>query len=29
MLRVQEEKSAMMLASGEDEVIQIQEVLKF
>jgi hypothetical protein len=27
MLRVQEEKSAMMPASGEDEVMQIQEVL--
>jgi hypothetical protein len=27
MLRVQEEKSSMMPASGEDEVMQIQEVL--
>jgi hypothetical protein len=27
MLRVQEEKSPMMPASGEDEVVQIQEVL--
>jgi hypothetical protein len=27
MLRVQEEKSLMMPASGEDEVVQIQEVL--
>jgi hypothetical protein len=27
MLRVKEEKSWMMPASGEDEVVQIQEVL--
>jgi hypothetical protein len=27
MLRIQEEKSLMMSASGEDEVMQIQEVL--
>ena len=27
MLRVQEEKSSMMPASGEDEVMQIQEIL--
>jgi hypothetical protein len=27
MLRVQEEKSSMMPASGENEVMQIQEIL--